>query len=104
MGNHAHKAPTSLEEAHETYETSPGKREVKYPFAFKQLDWDEYHRYRPRYPDSMIDMWLSYHREHGNGLFHRAHDIGAGKSIIIPYHHPSSSTHTYPSPQHSKQL
>lgn len=79
MGSYAIETPTALEEAHETYETRSGKREVKYPFAFKQLDWDVYHRYRPRYPDSMLKMWLDYHREHGNGQFHWAHDIGAGK-------------------------
>ncbi|ROV87281.1 hypothetical protein VSDG_09890 [Cytospora chrysosperma] len=82
MGSYAPDPPTALEEAHETYETRSGKREVKYPFAFKHLDWDEYHRYRPRYPDSLLKMWLGYHREHGNGKFHWAHDIGAGPGTL----------------------
>lgn len=34
-----------------------GRREVKYPFAFKGLDWEAYHRFRPLYPDSMFNMW-----------------------------------------------
>ncbi|KUI60852.1 putative S-adenosylmethionine-dependent methyltransferase CRG1 [Cytospora mali] len=82
MGSYTPDPPTALEEAHETHETRPGKREVKYPFAFKNLDWEEYHCYRPRYPDSMLKMWLSYHKEHGNGRFHWAHDMGAGPGTV----------------------
>ncbi|PHH87719.1 hypothetical protein CDD83_8509 [Cordyceps sp. RAO-2017] len=51
--------------------------DVRYPFAFKSIDWDEYHVFRPAYPPSMWDMWMSYHRSHG-GRFEAAHDIGAG--------------------------
>lgn len=94
MDSHARDRPTPLEEAHETYETRHGKQEVKYPFAFKHHDWDEYHRYRPHYPDSMLKMWLDYHREHGNGIFHQAHDIGAGE---IPSRCLGSSTRAYSS-------
>lgn len=84
MGSYDPTPPrTSLEDAHEATETQDGRREVKYPFAFKSLDWDDYHRYRPRYPDSMLKQWLSYHRQHG-GEFHCAHDIGAGKSSSTP--------------------
>lgn len=68
----------ALEQAHEASELTDGRREVRYPFAFKNLDWDAYHRYRPQYPDSMIKTWLDYHSEHG-GKFQCAHDIGAGK-------------------------
>ncbi|KAJ2903275.1 ATP12 ATPase family protein [Zalerion maritima] len=53
-----------------------GKEEVKYPFAFKKLDWDQYHRFRPGYPSSMWDMWLDYAGERGCG-FGLAHDLGA---------------------------
>lgn len=75
---------TALEDAHESSEAQDGRREVKYPFAFKNLDWDDYHRYRPRYPDSMLKQWLSYHRRHG-GDFDCAHDVGAGKlSLFFP--------------------
>lgn len=74
--------PTGLEDAHEATLSHAGKREVKYPFAFKNLDWDEYHRYRPRYPDSMLKMWMSYHRERG-GEFRCAHDVGAGKQQLF---------------------
>lgn len=73
---------TALEDAHEASTTYDGRREVRYPFAFKNLDWDDYHRYRPRYPDSMLKQWLSYHRRHG-GEFYCAHDIGAGKPPIL---------------------
>lgn len=68
----------ALEDAHESSEAHDGHREVKYPFAFKNPDWDDYHRYRPRYPDSMLKQWLSYHRRHG-GEFDCAHDVGAGR-------------------------
>ncbi|KAJ4412491.1 hypothetical protein N0V82_008760 [Gnomoniopsis sp. IMI 355080] len=72
---------TALEDAHETSEAHDGQREVKYPFAFKNLDWDDYHRYRPRYPDSMLKQWMSYHRLHG-GDFDCAHDMGAGPGTL----------------------
>ena len=52
--------------------------DVKYAFAFKNLDWDAYHRYRPVYPESMWKMWFDYHTTHGNGSFATAHDAGAG--------------------------
>lgn len=93
MGSYDPTPPcTALEEAHEACETRDGKREVKYPFAFKNLDWDEYHRYRPRYPDSMLKIWLHYHRDHGNGTFQCAHDIGAGKQLAVITVHDSSYT------------
>lgn len=70
---------TALERAHEISVSEDGRSEVKYPFAFKNLDWDEYHRFRPQYPDSMFKTWLDYHREH-SGRFQTAHDIGAGEN------------------------
>lgn len=83
MGSYDPTPPrTALEDAHESItHTHSGKREVIYPFAFKNLDWDEYHKYRPRYPDSLLKMWLSYHRENGTG-FGCAHDVGAGKPSV----------------------
>lgn len=84
MGSYDPTSPrTALEDAHEATHTHDGRREVKYPFAFKNLDWDEYHRYRPRYPDSLLKMWLSYHREHHGG-FSCAHDVGSGESNPSP--------------------
>ncbi|KAK7739057.1 hypothetical protein SLS53_005955 [Cytospora paraplurivora] len=83
MGSYAPDPPTPLEEEHETHENL-GKREVKYPFAFKHLNWDEYHLYRPCYPESMLKMWLDYHREHSNGELRLAHDIGAAR-LISPH-------------------
>ncbi|CAK7204813.1 hypothetical protein SEUCBS139899_007575 [Sporothrix eucalyptigena] len=52
--------------------------DVKYAFAFKNLDWEAYHRYRPVYPASMWRMWFDYHTTHGNGSFATAHDAGSG--------------------------
>ncbi|CAK7228547.1 hypothetical protein SBRCBS47491_006942 [Sporothrix bragantina] len=52
--------------------------DVKYAFAFKNLDWEAYHRYRPVYPESMWHMWFNYHATHGNGSFAKAHDAGSG--------------------------
>lgn len=75
---------TALEDAHEATLSRDGRREVKYPFAFRNHDWDEYHRYRPRYPDSMLKMWTSYHRERG-GEFRCAHDVGAGTQVLFPF-------------------
>ncbi|CAN8100706.1 unnamed protein product [Discula destructiva] len=72
---------TALEDAHEASESGDGRREVKHPFAFKNLDWDDYHRYRPRYPESMLQKWLKYHQRHG-GEFHCAHDVGAGPGTL----------------------
>lgn len=78
---------TALEDAHEAIEADDGRLEVKYPFAFKNLDWDEYHRYRPRYPESLLKMWLDYHQEH-DGKFSCAHDVAAGQfiqpSLLLP--------------------
>lgn len=83
MGSYDTTPPrTTLEDAHETNHTLDGKREVIYPFAFKNLNWDEYHRYRPRYPDSLLEMWMSYHREH-HGVFACAHDVAAGLSSPV---------------------
>lgn len=81
---------TALEDAHEATHGLDGKRQVIYPFAFKNLDWDEYHRYRPRYPDSLLKMWMSYHREH-HGAFDCAHDVAGGPSppaslLNTPFH------------------
>lgn len=79
---------TALEDAHEvSTESAPDgsqqqPREVRYPFAFKNLDWDEYHRYRPEYPDALFDVWLEYHRRHGGG-FECLHDVGAGRLSIF---------------------
>ncbi|EPE08077.1 glutamine synthetase [Ophiostoma piceae UAMH 11346] len=59
----------TLEQRHEN---------TDYAFAFKNLDWDAYHKYRPVYPPSMWMLWLDYHRRSGNGSFGMAHDIGSG--------------------------
>ncbi|KAK2600443.1 hypothetical protein N8I77_009974 [Diaporthe amygdali] len=82
MGKTASYQPDALEEAHESCADPTGKREVKYPFAFKELDWEAYHRFRPLYPNSMFNMWLSYHQDLGNGTFQSAHDIGAGPGPV----------------------
>ncbi|KAL2274998.1 hypothetical protein FJTKL_02599 [Diaporthe vaccinii] len=82
MGRLVSYPPNALEEAHEADMSPNGKREVKYPFAFKNLDWEEYHRFRPLYPDSMFSMWLSYHRNQCNGIFRSAHDVGAGPGPV----------------------
>ncbi|KAF3765186.1 hypothetical protein M406DRAFT_70317 [Cryphonectria parasitica EP155] len=88
MGNYDPELPrTALEDAHEASESGDGRKEVKYPFAFKNLDWDEYHLFRPRYPQSMLEMWLDYHREHG-GKFHCLHDVGAGPGTLSMSLHP----------------
>ncbi len=68
----------SLADRHESQEAADGKKDVRYPFAFKNLDWQEYHRYRPTYPESMWKTWLDYHKSHGGG-FETAHDIGSGE-------------------------
>lgn len=60
MGRLVSYLPTALEEAHEIDVSPNGRREVKYPFAFKDLDWEAYHRFRPFYPDSMFNMWQVY--------------------------------------------
>lgn len=60
MGRLVSYLPTALEEAHEIDVSPNGRREVKYPFAFKDLDWEAYHRFRPFYPDSMFTMWQVY--------------------------------------------
>lgn len=57
MGKLVSYPPTALEEAHEADVSPNGRREVKYPFAFKGLDWEAYHCFRPVYPDSMFNMW-----------------------------------------------
>lgn len=57
MGRLISYPSNALEEAHEADVSPNGRREVKYPFAFKDLDWEEYHRFRPLYPDSMFSMW-----------------------------------------------
>jgi len=71
----------SLEERHERDETGGGPGEVKYAFAFKSLDWEDYHRHRPVYPQSMFRLWFDYHRSHG-GAFGEAHDVGAGEPSL----------------------
>lgn len=84
MGSHdPNPHRIALEDAHEASTSGDGNKEIKYPFAFKNLDWDEYHRHRPRYPDSMLKMWLSYHQEH-SGKFQCLHDVGAGKQAHKP--------------------
>lgn len=57
MGKLVSYPSTALEDAHEADVSPNGRREVKYPFAFKGLDWEAYHRFRPLYPDSMFNMW-----------------------------------------------
>ena len=59
----------TLEQRHEN---------TDYAFAFKTLDWDAYHEYRPVYPQSMWTLWLNHHRQKGNASFGTAHDIGSG--------------------------
>ncbi len=68
-----------LEARHEA-DVKDGKQDIKYVFAFKNLDWDAYHLYRPVYPESMWAMWFNYHKSH-NGVFGTAHDIGAGEQL-----------------------
>lgn len=59
----------TLEQRHENAE---------YAFAFKHLDWDAYHEYRPVYPQSMWSLWLDHHHRYGKGCLETAHDIGSG--------------------------
>jgi len=84
------KRQSSLVERHEGDESPDGKKDVKYAFAFKNLDWDDYHRHRPVYPESLFKMWFDYHRSHG-GEFTEAHDIGAGKPPPEPNPLPSTA-------------
>lgn len=67
----------ALEDQHEAEVAADGKREVRYPFAFKSLDWDAYHLYRPVYPASLFSLWLDHHKSHG-GRLDTAHDLGSG--------------------------
>ena len=92
----------SLEERHEREEGRDGKETVKYAFAFQNLDWDDYHRHRPAYPDSLFAMWLDYHRSHG-GEFGEAHDLGAGEpslSLSLSLSLSSSLSLSPPGPSH----
>jgi len=72
----------SLADRHESSSDNNGKHDVKYAFAFKQLDWDEYHLHRPTYPESMWNMFFDYHKRHG-GAFNVAHDVGTGTCSIL---------------------
>ncbi|KAI9150537.1 Methyltransferase gedG [Paramyrothecium foliicola] len=51
-----------------------------HPFTIEESDWEDYEIYRPKYPPSMWDAWIDYHKAHG-GLSDAAHDIGAGSGI-----------------------
>jgi len=70
----------SLVDRHESQETPDGRRDVRYAFAFKNLDWDRYHKHRPVYPQSMYDTWFDYHGKHG-GSFGTAHDFASGETL-----------------------
>lgn len=53
----------------------------KFPFTISESNWNEYLRYRPKYPDSMWESWFRYHEAHG-GKFDAAHDVGAGMYFL----------------------
>ena len=67
----------TLESLHESEICESGRREVRYAFAFRSLDWDAYHRFRPLYPDSMWTTMFDYHSQRGS--FGCALDLGTGE-------------------------
>ncbi|KIH93797.1 hypothetical protein SPBR_04320 [Sporothrix brasiliensis 5110] len=77
MASKIESVQSVLAERHEAEVDADGKRDIKYVFAFKNLDWEAYHRFRPVYPESMWKQWFDYHRNHG-GAFEIAHDAGCG--------------------------
>lgn len=54
--------------------------DVTVPFSLAQDAWKTYKEFRPAYPQSMLDLWFDYHRNHG-GRFAAVHDVGAGKPL-----------------------
>lgn len=44
------------------------------PYHYEEVDWNHYHRYRPRYPSSLWKLLDSYQ----HGPLHSLHDVGAG--------------------------
>ena len=67
----------TLESLHESETCESGRREVRYAFAFKSLDWDAYHQFRPLYPESTWTTMFDYHSQRGS--FGCALDLGTGK-------------------------
>ena len=51
-------------------------------FSENDYDWERYARVRPKYPQSLWNQILEYHRTHGNNNFKAGHDIGSGFGIV----------------------
>ena len=58
------------------------EHENDFAFGESDYDWDRYTRVRPRYPQSLWNQILEYHRTHGDGSLEIAHDIGSGYGIV----------------------
>lgn len=73
---------TNIRMSKQNPKISYAAKEATVAFSLAQEAWAKYQKFRPSYPQSILDLWFAYHRAHG-GKFDSIHDVGAGRLHIV---------------------